>query len=142
MSSTTTKSILLSQPKIGFAPDTTTVPLAHSTHQVDTATIVEIEIPGVDPATVDVQCENNNLAISCSKGKLTIPVDPTIDASKIKADIQWGLLTLRIPAPEVPEARAIKVSIHDAVPKTEQRPTTKTHTATTKVSTKEFTVAE
>ena len=140
MSSTTTKSILLSQPKIGFAPDTTTVPLAHSTHQVDTATIVEIEIPGVDPATVDVQCDSNNLTVSCSKGKLTVPVDPTVDTSKIKADIQWGMLVLHIPAPEVPQTRAIKVSIHDAAPKTEQRPSAKPHT--TKVSTKEFTTAE
>jgi HSP20 family molecular chaperone IbpA len=142
MSSTTTKNILLSQPKIGSAIEVSSALLTHNTRQTSTETVVEIEIPGVDPATVDVQCENNSLAIVCSKGQLNIPVEPTADISKIKADIQWGLLTLRIPAPEVPQARAIKVSIHDAAPKTEQRPTTKTHTATTKASTKEFTVAE
>jgi HSP20 family molecular chaperone IbpA len=140
MSSTTTKNILLSQPKIGSAPDNSATSLVHTVYQNANDTLVQIEIPGVDPATVDVQCDSNNLTISCSKGKLTVPVDPTVDTSKIKADIQWGMLTLHIPAPEMPQARAIKVSIHDAAPKVEQRPATKTHT--TKVTAKEFTVAE
>jgi HSP20 family molecular chaperone IbpA len=141
MANTTTKNILLSQPKIGSATDVASALLSHTAHQTETETVVEVEIPGVDPSTVNVQCENNSLIIFCSKGQLSVPVEPTTDTSKIKADIQWGLLTLRIPAPEVPQALSIKVSIHDTAPKTEQRPAAKTHTAT-KVTTKEFTTAE
>jgi hypothetical protein len=60
--------------------------------------------------------ENNLLQVNCTNGELTLPIDPTIDVSKIKADILWGMLTLSIPLPEVPEARTIKVSVHDSAP--------------------------
>jgi len=47
---------------------------------------------------------------------LTIPVDPTVDPAKIKADILWGMLTLSVPIPEPPVSRTIKVGIHDTAP--------------------------
>ncbi len=136
MSSTTTKNILLSQPKIGNGSESASTQLTHSVIEKDSETVVEIEIPGVDPSTVEVQCENNTLSVSCPRGQMSAPVDPTSDISKIKADIQWGLLTLRIPLPEAPQARVIKVSVHDFTEKTVQKPQTNSHT---KATSKEFT---
>jgi HSP20 family molecular chaperone IbpA len=140
MSSTTTKNILLSQPKIGSSGESFAELLTHRLVQGENSTTVQVEIPGVDPASVEVKCENNTLLISCSKGQLTVPVEPTTDVSKIKADIQWGMLTLQIPNPEVPQARSIKVSVHEPVAKVESRPPAKSHT--TKVTSKEFTTRE
>ena len=87
-----------------------------------------MEVPGIDPSTVGVGFEHSLLRVTCDRGELTLPIDPTVDVSKIKADILWGLLTLSIPLPEVPEARTIKVSVHDAVPA--KKPAVKTHVAT------------
>jgi HSP20 family molecular chaperone IbpA len=136
MSSTTTKNILLSQPKIGTGGESSATPLTHFVSEENSHTVVKIEIPGVDPATVEVQCENNVLSVNCSKGSFTMPVDPTSDISKIKADIQWGLLTLSIPLPEAPPTRTIKVSVHDFVEKSAPKSQTSSHT---KTASKEFT---
>jgi HSP20 family molecular chaperone IbpA len=136
MSSTTTKSILLSQPKIGNGSESSPSQLVHSVLEQDSETVINIEIPGVDPSTVEVQCENNSLVVSCPRGQMTTPLEPASDISKIKADIKWGLLTLRIPVPEVPQTRVIKVSVHDFPEKTPPKTQTNSHT---KTASKEFT---
>jgi HSP20 family molecular chaperone IbpA len=71
---------------------------------------------------VDVQFEGNTLFIKCERGELNLPVNPTIDTAKIKADIQWGMLTLTVPLPTPPESRSIRVSVHDAVKKAPGKP--------------------
>jgi HSP20 family molecular chaperone IbpA len=138
MSSTTTKNILLSQPKIGTGGESSVIPLIHTVSENESNTVVKIEIPGVDPSTVEVQCENNVLSVNCPRGSFTMPVDAASDISKIKADIQWGLLTLSIPLPEAPPTRTIKVSVHDFVEKSVPKAQTSEH-RTTKTTTKEFT---
>lgn len=115
MSSVVTKSLLLSQPKTALAEGSPIQILPHTTAVTDVATETKVEIPGVDPSTVDVQFENNTLSVRCERGELNVPVNPAVDTTKIKADIQWGVLTLTIPLPAPPESRSIKVSIHDAV---------------------------
>lgn len=110
MSSTSTKNILLSQPRIG-QNEVSVVALAHTIKSESGETTVEIEVPGVDPSTIDVNCEGTTLTVACAKGQLTIPVDPTVDTSKISADILWGMLTLTIPAPAVPAPQSIKVNV-------------------------------
>lgn len=107
---------MLSQksPQTGENP---VVNLTHTSTLTETATVIKVEIPGVDPSTVDVQFEGNTLFIKCERGELNLPVNPTIDTSKIKADILWGMLTLTVPLPAPPEAHSIKVSVHDAVKK-------------------------
>lgn len=114
MSSVTTKTLVLSQPKAGQVDVTPTVILPHVITHEGLTTVIKIEVPGVDPSTVDVQFEYKTLRVGCERGELTVPVDPTVDASKIKADIQWGVLTLTVPAPAPPVSHNIKVSIHDA----------------------------
>jgi HSP20 family molecular chaperone IbpA len=90
--------------------------LPYTSIQTETSTEVKVEVPGIDPSTIEVGFEDNLLQVHCEKGVLALPVDPTVDTSKIKADILWGLLTLVVPLPVPPAARNIKVSIHDAVP--------------------------
>lgn len=117
MSQVANKSLLLSQPKSGQTEGTPVPSLPYVSTLTDTATEIKIEIPGVDPSTVDVNFEDNTLSVTCDRGELTLPVNPSIDTSGIKADILWGMLTLSIPLPTPPESRSIKVSVHDAVKK-------------------------
>lgn len=131
MSTVSSKNLLLSQPKTGQVSDVPSTPLTFVTSHINDEVIIEVEIPGVDPSTVDVFCDNHILSISCSRGETSITLPPLTDVSKIKADILWGMLTLRVPTPEVPPAQSIKVSIHDAVKK-----------APVKAPKEEFTVAE
>jgi HSP20 family molecular chaperone IbpA len=116
MANTTTKNILLSQSKIGQVEGIPTVILPHTTVHQEKATEVKVEVPGIDPSTIEVSFEDNNLHVHCEKGELSLPVDPTVDTAKIKADIVWGMLTLVIPMPEPPASRTIKVSIHESAP--------------------------
>lgn len=115
MSNTNTRNLILSQPKSGQNEVVQTVTLPHTTVRTDFSTEVAVEVPGVDPSTVEVGFENGHLLIRCERGELLLPINPTIDVSKIKADIKWGVLALSIPLPETPEARTIKVRIHDVV---------------------------
>jgi len=128
MSNTNTRNLILSQPKSGQSEVIQTVTLSHTTVQTETSTEVAVEVPGVDPSIIEVGFENGLLVVHCSKGELMLPINPTIDVSKIKADIKWGVLALSIPLPKAPEARTIKVSIHDAAPskKPEAKPAPKT----------------
>ena len=117
MSQVANKSLLLSQPKSVQVEGTQIVTLPHTSSLTENATEIKVEIPGVDPSTVDVQFEGNTLFVKCERGELNLPVNPTIDTTKIKADIQWGMLTLTVPLPTPPESRSIKVSVHDTVKK-------------------------
>ena len=128
MSNTNTKNLVLSQPKTGQGESIQVLTLPHTTIQTETSTEVKVEVPGIDPSTIGVGFEHSLLHVTCDRGELTLPIDPTVDVSKIKADILWGLLTLSIPLPEAPEARTIKVSVHDSAPA--KKPAAKTHVAT------------
>jgi HSP20 family molecular chaperone IbpA len=130
MSNTNTRNILLSQPKTAQGETIQVLTLLHTTIQTESFTEVKVEVPGIDPSTIGVGFENSLLHVHCDRGELTLPIDPTIDVSKIKADILWGLLTLSIPLPEIPEARTIKVSVHDAAPAPVKKPAVKAHAAT------------
>ena len=126
MSNTNTKNLVLSQPKTGQGETIQVLTLPHTTIKTETSTEVKVEVPGVDPSTIGVGFEHNTLRVQCDRGELTLPIDPTVDVSKIKADILWGLLTLSIPLPEAPEARIIKVSVHDSAPAPAKKPVAKT----------------
>ena len=124
MTNTNTRNLLLSQPKTSQGDTVQVLTLPHTTIQTETSTEVKVEVPGIDPSTVGVGFEHSLLHVTCDRGELTLPIDPTVDVSKIKADILWGMLTLSIPLPEAPEARTIKVSVHDAAPA--KKPATRT----------------
>ena len=118
MSTVSTKNLLLSQPKAGQVNESISSRiLTHTANHGETETVVKIEVPGVNPATIEVNCDNNAIHVMCERGEVTLPLDPTIDVSKIKADVNWGLLTIQIPLPAPPATRTIKVNIADAVVK-------------------------
>lgn len=117
MSQVGNKSLLLSQPKSVQTEGIPVVTLPHTSTLTETATEIKVEIPGVDPSTVDVNFEGNTLFVKCERGELTLPVNPSVDTAKIKADILWGMLTLTVPLPTPPESRSIKISVHDTVKK-------------------------
>jgi HSP20 family molecular chaperone IbpA len=124
MSNTTAKNLLLSQAKLGqFETVPVTAP-TYTTVTSETSTTIKVEVPGIDPANIDVSCSDNKLFISCERGDLAFPLDATTDFSKVSADIQWGMLTVEIPAPPSPETRSIRVNIHDA-PATKPAPKAK-----------------
>ncbi len=114
---------MLSQQKIGQPDNTQVLTLPHTETQTDTTTEIKVEVPGIDPSTIEVDFVNNQIQIHCEHGGLNIPVDPAVDTTKIKADIVWGMLTLQIPLPEPPASRTIKVNIHETT-----APKAKSHT--------------
>lgn len=110
------KNLLLSQPKAGLIEGNHVMTLPHKLRtevgeKGSEITVAEIEIPGVDPSTVDVISEGSTVVISCAKGSATVPFPAGTDVGKITANIQWGVLTLTAPLPELPAPRAIKVGI-------------------------------
>jgi HSP20 family molecular chaperone IbpA len=123
MSNTLTKSLILNHPKSG---QTTEEPVVFLTQTVslneDESSVVTVEIPGVDPSTVEVSCESNIVKIVCPKGEATLNVVPGTDISEIKAEILWGLLTLTIPPAAAPSVQTIKVNLLDTVKKTPAKP--------------------
>jgi len=117
MSNVSAKNLMLSQRRGEPEEEIILTILPHTSTLTEESTEIKVEIPGVDPSTVEVSVEDHTLSISCSRGSLTIPVNQSINVSKIKADILWGMLTLSIPLPEPPVSRTIKVGIHDPVKK-------------------------
>jgi len=116
------KNLLLSHPKAGQTDGPSVITLPHKTYTTvnedgPSLSVSEVEIPGVDPSTVEVLSEGNFITVSCEKGYVTISYPQGTDTSKAEADILWGVLTLTVTLPDLPAPRAIKVSVKDAVKK-------------------------
>ena len=89
---------------------------------------LEVEMPGVNKGGLDISVENNELTIigrrlfPAVEGTLihhesrpenfrrTFDLDPSIDANKISAKIDQGLVRLTLPKPEHVKPRKIAVS--------------------------------
>ena len=90
--------------------------------------ILEIEMPGVKKDSLDISVDNNELTVigrrslPAVEGTLihhesrpenfrrTFEIDPSIDAEKISAKIDQGLVTLTLPKAEHVKPRKITVS--------------------------------
>ncbi len=90
--------------------------------------MLEIEMPGVKKDGLDISVENNELNVigrrslpavegalihheSCPENfRRTFEIDPSIDAEKISAKIDQGLVTLTLPKAEHVKPRKITVS--------------------------------
>ena len=132
MSNTLTKSLILNHPKSG---QTIEEPVVFLTQTVslneDESSVITVEIPGVDPSTVEVSCESNILKITCPRGEATLSVAPGTDISEIKAEILWGLLALTIPPAVAPAVQTIKVNLLDTVKKAPVKPPGNKHNGIT-----------
>ncbi len=93
--------------------------------------VLKADVPGVELKDVDVQLENGTLTVKGErkfeneeKGKgfhrmersygsfvryFTVP--DTVDAERVKADYQAGVLTITLPKKEVAKPKAIKVQV-------------------------------
>ena len=89
---------------------------------------LEVEMPGVNKDGLDVSVENNELTITGRRSfpavegtlihhesrpenfRRTFELDPSIDANKIGAKIDHGLVTLTLPKAEHVKPRRITVS--------------------------------
>jgi HSP20 family molecular chaperone IbpA len=107
--------LILSQPKANQTETIAAPTLPYTSATTETSTQTKVEIPGVDPSTVNVDLEGGAIFVQCERGVLTIPVDLSIDVTKIKADILWGMLTVDVPLPKPPVSRNIKVSVSDTL---------------------------
>jgi HSP20 family protein len=92
--------------------------------------IVEFDLPGIDPESLEVTAEHNTLTVRAQRG----PAEPSgpevsylvaerptgtfsrqlqlgggLDVDRIRADYRQGVLTLRIPVAEKAKARRISV---------------------------------
>lgn len=91
--------------------------------------VVELDIPGVDPSTVDISVERNMLTVAgevhakhadadelivCERPharfRRQVYLGENLDTEKIQASYDNGVLTIRIPVTERQRARKIEVS--------------------------------
>lgn len=90
--------------------------------------ILEVEMPGVNKEGLEISFENNELTISGRRSLSTVDgtlihresrredyrrifeLDPSIDADKISAKIDQGVVTLTLPKAEQVKPRKIAVS--------------------------------
>ena len=102
-------------------------------YETDNDVVAEVSIPGIDPKKVDVEIENNILhirsneeSVSEDKGKgyyrkevrrgmfarsIGLPVD--VDADKVKATSEKGILKIVMPKSEKAKPKKVSVDIKD-----------------------------
>jgi HSP20 family protein len=75
-------------------------------YRIDDNFIVDIDLPGVDPADVDISVEGNALTLRAERKRTDGPSGPvsrqffladTLDTDRLEARYENGVLTLRIP---------------------------------------------
>jgi len=95
--------------------------------------VVEFDLPGVDPDSVDLDIERNVLTVRAERGPSTGPdiemiaaerprgvfsrqliLGDTLDTDQVQAGYAAGVLTLRIPVAEKAKPRKITVTDMDA----------------------------
>lgn len=117
----------LTEQVFGTATRPTTMPM--EAWRQDGEFVVEFDLPGVDPETIDVDVERNVLTVRAQRrshrpekaeavaaerpegtfGRELILGD-ALDTSKVSADYADGVLTLRIPVAEQAKPRKISVT--------------------------------
>lgn len=99
--------------------------------EANDAVLLEMELPGISPESVDISIENDMLTVSGEKREerredeeegryflverrygsfsrsFTLP--PNVDHDKVTADFDNGLLTIRIPREALPQPRRIQI---------------------------------
>lgn len=125
MSNTGTKNLLLSRQAAGqlVDPNANSNNLTYRTFAEDKDLRIEVEIPGVDPAEVEVNCDASVLFVEAPTGTMSISIDAALNIDEIKANIKWGLLTLSIPRRST---RSVKINLLDGAEKAPAKPAPKT----------------
>jgi HSP20 family molecular chaperone IbpA len=83
------------------------------THKVDynsNPSVIEVEVPGVNPSDVKVKIEGRSLFVETPKGNLYLPIGQRLDSEAATANLKHGLLTVRIPKRD---AKIVNVLVHE-----------------------------
>ena len=128
------QSIEVQQKKELAEKDETTIPARYyvpytDIYEVEDALIVVMEMPGVQKANIEVQLENDVLSVEGRIGLSTydemqpvyteynighftrkFTISSKIDQAKISAEVNDGVLTLRLPKAQQAKPRKIKIS--------------------------------
>ena len=89
--------------------------------------VVELDLPGVDPASINLDVERNVLTVRAERQALPdreflaaerprgvfsrqLILGDTLDTEKVQADYDAGVLTLRIPVAEKAKPRKIQIA--------------------------------
>ncbi len=92
--------------------------------------VVRIDIPGIDPATVDLTVDGRSLRIETSRptnvpenaqvvtsrrrplaASQTFQLGEQLDAERLTADYEFGVLTVNIPVAESAKPRKVEVGV-------------------------------
>ena len=96
--------------------------------------VLKAELPGINPGDMEIRVEDNTLYLkgerkfekevkeenlhrverSCGTFTRSFALPNTIDADKVKAEYQNGILTLTMPKREEAKPRAIKINVSKA----------------------------
>jgi len=109
--------------------------------------VLAIDLPGIDPAAVDITVEKNVLTISAERqwprteqqewvvserrqGRFTrqLFLGDTLDTDAIEARYDAGVLWLSIPVAERAKARKVEVQVGEALPRSVETTSTETTT--------------
>ena len=92
--------------------------------------IVELDLPGVDPTSIDLDVERNVLTVRAERKPLPdreflaaerprgvfsrqLILGDTLDTDQVRATYEAGVLTLRIPVAEKAKSRKIRIGLSD-----------------------------
>jgi HSP20 family molecular chaperone IbpA len=110
MANTTKKDLILSQRGIPQGSGQVPGKLNFSIVEDDDQAILGIEVPGVDPETIEMEAYSDSIRVSCELGDMDYPVNASLDLSKIDVSVRWGLLQVVIPRRQ---SRPLKIKIND-----------------------------
>jgi len=117
----------LTQQMLGTTARPAAMPI--DAYQHEDAFLVQFDLPGVDPGSIDLNVEQNVLTVRAERpapeaedAEMLLAERPhgvfsrqlflgdTLDLDRIKADYQTGVLTVRIPVAEQAKPRKIEIS--------------------------------
>jgi HSP20 family molecular chaperone IbpA len=109
MASTSTKDNLLSKRGIN---QNNLIPgqLNFTIEAIDEGVLLHVEVPGVDPESIEMEAYSDSIRIQCDRGELEYPVEASLDLSKIDVSVRWGMLEVVIPRRV---SRPLKIKLND-----------------------------
>ena len=98
---------------------------------IDQFDVVELDLPGVDPASVDLDVERNVLTVRAERKTLPdreflaaerprgvfsrqLILGDALDTGRVQASYEAGVLTLRVPVAEKAKPRKIEIAQPDS----------------------------
>jgi HSP20 family molecular chaperone IbpA len=86
MSNVSAKNLMLSQRRGEPEEEIISTILPHTSTLTEENTVIKVEIPGVDPSSVEVSCESNILQVHCERGSFTYSVDLSLPSQQHRQD--------------------------------------------------------